>query len=814
MEPSKVKVPKGVDLNFKYLPAYAQYLFDNRLTDYSRALLKISRKIDLPLLRYFVGMTDDQLIAMGMERNGEMLKLFSQNKATEIIENSAKNWVVNSLPMIQRDQVIAEDIILVNFSRRKALRDLLHGYTQDVVLFGQIMEEVDRFTVVLDTILFNAFIHLQQEKINAINLSLKKRETELLEAQEIGQIGSFEWDLVGKNSLYTPQVYKIFEIEYTSSLQSFMDDVHPEDRESLTTAISKCLEGGVLDCEYRYVRSNKEKTLWCRGKVLLEDSKPVKMIGTIMDVTDRSRIIERLQQSEQLHQQAQALTHIGNWSWDVDQNSVKWSDEMYRIYGMEPQSEKITLERFLEFVHPEDKAKRMQEIQESLASLVVNEYVFKIIAANGSVKVLRGRGEVRIDKNKKPIALTGTCQDITKEFHLNQDLQEREVYLDQLLKNAPDAIIVIDEKSEIILWNPKTEAVFGWSYSEAIGKNLASMIIPVKYREAHKIGMQRLLKTGEAHLLNKTVEIEAINKKGEEFYVALTISQSQQSGRPIFIAFIRDITHERKIQTELSNKTSQLASLNKSLEQKNQELHRTNQELESFNFIASHDLQEPLRKIRIFSDRLLDVQKNNFDETSRSYLEKMHHAAGRMQKLIDDFLSFSKTISTPRNFEPTNLSALLDEIKIELAIPLEEKKAIIEATQLPVGEVIPFQFRQLMVNLISNSLKYSRQGVTPRIRITSSVVPGIQMKDQGASPDETYLAISFADNGIGFEQKYARKIFELFQRLHSMEKYSGTGIGLAICKKIVENHQGFITAHGVANVGATFTVYLPINQKP
>ena len=407
----------------------------------------------------------------------------------------------------------------------------------------------------------------------------------------------------------------------------------------------------------------------------------------------------------------------------------------------------------------------MEEIRASLASLVVNEYVFKIIAANGSVKVLRGRGEVHIDKNKKPIALTGTCQDITKEFHLNQNLQEREAYLDQLLKNAPDAVIVIDEKSEIILWNPKTEEVFGWSATEAIGKNLAGIIIPVKYREAHKMGMQRLLKTGEAHLLNKTVEIEALNKKGEEFYVALTISQSQQSGRPIFIAFIRDITHERKIQTELSNKTNQLASLNKSLEQKNQELHRTNQELESFNFIASHDLQEPLRKIRIFSDRLLDAQQNKFDETSRNYLEKMHHAAGRMQKLIDDFLSFSKTISTPRNFEPTNLSALLDEIKIELAIPLEEKKANIEATQLPVVEVIPFQFRQLMVNLISNSLKYSRQGVTPRILITSAVVSGSQMKEHGASPDETYLTLSFADNGIGFEQKYARKIFELFQRL-------------------------------------------------
>ncbi|MEJ0057262.1 MAG: ATP-binding protein [Bacteroidota bacterium] len=174
-----------------------------------------------------------------------------------------------------------------------------------------------------------------------------------------------------------------------------------------------------------------------------------------------------------------------------------------------------------------------------------------------------------------------------------------------------------------------------------------------------------------------------------------------------------------------------------------------------------------------------------------------------MQKLIDDFLSFSRTVAEPKTFELTDLNILLEEAKNDLAESIREKGVVIEISKLPSIEVIPFQFRQLMINLISNSIKYSREGIAPRIVIVAEILKRKDLHFKEASAD-TYVKISVTDNGIGFEQKYADKIFEMFQRLHSKESYSGTGIGLSICKKIVENHAGFIEAEGGVGPGVGF----------
>jgi signal transduction histidine kinase len=249
-----------------------------------------------------------------------------------------------------------------------------------------------------------------------------------------------------------------------------------------------------------------------------------------------------------------------------------------------------------------------------------------------------------------------------------------------------------------------------------------------------------------------------------------------------------------------------LASL--SLEQQNIELEASNKELLAFNYVASHDLQEPLRKIQTFVSRLSDKEYTNLSDSGKEFIDRINASVNRMRILIDDLLQYSRANKTEKVFEKVNLNDLLENAKFDLAQSIEEKNAIIQSEELPSMTVIPFQIQQLFINLIGNSLKYSKQNVVPKIKISSKKVVALEDEQIPKNTKDKFYKITFEDNGIGFEQEYAEKIFVLFNRLHNKNEYAGTGIGLAICKKIVENHKGFIFAEGKPNKGSIFTIYL------
>jgi len=241
----------------------------------------------------------------------------------------------------------------------------------------------------------------------------------------------------------------------------------------------------------------------------------------------------------------------------------------------------------------------------------------------------------------------------------------------------------------------------------------------------------------------------------------------------------------------------------------NADLEQMNAELTSFTYIASHDLQEPLRKIRTFSNLIIERDSNTLSETAKEYFVRITGAATRMQNLIEALLSYSRTSTLEVQYEMVDLNKLVDEVKNDLYEIIKEKNAIIESCNLPSLRVIPLQFHQLFLNIINNAVKYSKNNVSPYLRITTELVNGRDLVNIGCSEKYTYWKISFADNGIGFEQDYEHKIFELFQRLHGKSQYPGTGIGLAICKKIVLNHNGIIKAMGKPGEGSVFSVYIP-----
>ena len=283
-------------------------------------------------------------------------------------------------------------------------------------------------------------------------------------------------------------------------------------------------------------------------------------------------------------------------------------------------------------------------------------------------------------------------------------------------------------------------------------------------------------------------------------------------------------THSKELEEKVGQRTLELSAANallkfenKEKEKRAAELITVNKELQAFNYISSHDLQEPLRKIQTFASLILEKEANLLSEKGKEYFDRMQLSANRMQELIEDLLSYSRTNVADRKFVTTDLSVIVGEVTEELSELIKEKKAVIEIETLCDAEVIPFQIRQIMSNLLTNAIKFAKDDGAPHIKITA--VRGdsatfakeiVKLSSAKLLKEQEYCKITVSDNGIGFNPRYKDKIFEVFQRLHVKENYPGTGIGLAIVKKIVQNHNGVITAEGIPKEGSTFNIYLPV----
>jgi signal transduction histidine kinase len=258
-------------------------------------------------------------------------------------------------------------------------------------------------------------------------------------------------------------------------------------------------------------------------------------------------------------------------------------------------------------------------------------------------------------------------------------------------------------------------------------------------------------------------------------------------------------------------------SVQQELQLKIEALNRSNAELEQFAYVASHDLQEPLRKIRAFGDRLMLKQQARLDDDGRILLQKIQDSSGRMQVLIDDLLTFSRMVNKASDLSVTDLGAVIKEVLADLSEPIRTQQATIETADLPVVLGFPVQMRQLFQNLISNALKFTKPGQAPQVSITSAQVSGSSIPNlQGHKRQLDYHQIIVQDSGIGFEPEYAERIFVIFQRLNGRLEYPGTGIGLAICRRVVTNHHGYIVAESQLGQGAIFYIYLPVTnpEKP
>ena len=383
------------------------------------------------------------------------------------------------------------------------------------------------------------------------------------------------------------------------------------------------------------------------------------------DLTVLSETNEDLEIFKKLTEQAEVVSKSGTWIWYVEENSYHFSDNLYKLLGVEPNSFEPNLENLFGFIHEDDREGLGQEVNSMIKNEILPFVNYRIVQPNGTIKHFKAHAQL-IDNGFEDKQLLGVTMDVTDEFNNFKLIEER-----------------------------------------------------------------------------------------------------------------------------------------------NLELERNNKELSAFNYVASHDLQEPLRKIQTFISRIESKELVNLSEKGQFYIEKIKSSSSRMRMLIEDLLQYSRTNNSKNDFINTDVNLLLDQAKQELSDSMEDKHAEIVSDNLPTMEVVAFQIEQLFINLISNSIKYSREGVIPIIEITHEEILSNDVEFLQNSLFRYHHKITFSDNGIGFEQTYSKKIFDLFNRLHGKSEYSGTGIGLAICKKIVDNHHGVIIAEGKPGKGAIFKIYLP-----
>jgi signal transduction histidine kinase len=309
---------------------------------------------------------------------------------------------------------------------------------------------------------------------------------------------------------------------------------------------------------------------------------------------------------------------------------------------------------------------------------------------------------------------------------------------------------------------------------------------------------------------SESCEMEVLIKNindGAFYYHLLKATPVMQDGVIVrWVGTLTNIHHQKMLNETLEQKVTERT---KELLELNRQLEISNHDLQQFTFVASHDLKEPLRKIQLYSNMI--KERTQLEGRVENYFDKILNASDRMNTLINDLLSFG-SLSAPNLFALSDLNQIINDILVDLELSIEAKNAMVQVGKLPTLEVVPGLVRQLFQNIISNAIKFSKPGVAPRIHISADIIsePTVEAPP---TTDGTFCRIQISDNGIGFEEKYAQKIFTIFQRLNNRTEYEGTGIGLAIVKKIMDRHNGFISAKSNPGEGSTFYVIFPVQQE-
>ncbi|NII25875.1 PAS domain-containing protein [Pseudoflavitalea sp. X16] len=515
-------------------------------------------------------------------------------------------------------------------------------------------------------------------------------------------------------------------------------------------------------------------------------------------IVEESSHISKLQE---LFNDTEELLQFGTWQWDVATDKISWSEGMFRIMGYDRETApQLSDEFYLSHVHPSDAEELRHIRSNAIATKTPFEYTYRITTHQHQQRIINIKMKFVLDNQGEVVKGVAINRDVTEKTQMLHDLMHYKRVMGQKEEFLNVGNWELELATNKMTWSDGMFQLLGYGAQDKkheidLFEFYRLHMQPEEVKKANN-AIQEVLTTGETYVRQSTlITREGALKSVEVFGKVL----KDQQGKPAkILGTVRDVTRLKEYEQELEIKV--------------QALNRSNQELEEFAYVASHDLQEPLRKLTTFGERLKNKCADQLSEEGTQYLGRMMASAENMRILIDNLLEFSRVTRAQNLFERKDLNEIVQEVLQDHDFDGEDPKTEVLVQDLPSVEMIEPQIKQLFNNLLSNAFKFRRKDTVPMISIKSERLTKTEKDKLKLRNGNLYYKIMVTDNGIGFEETYREKIFQLFQRLHGKAEYPGSGLGLAICRKITDNHKGLIMASSTPGHGSTFSIILPETQ--
>ncbi len=702
----------------------------------------------------------------------------------EIFSKTGMSYLMKAYPYITNNNIV-DGIVLtfVDISLIKNLNEIING------VFDSSQNSIFAFNSVMDS----------EYAIRDFECVAANRTSELFWKKQMGQIIHHSLE-----QIFPAAIRKVLFKEFTKVVASggpVQFELNFENRffEAVAVKIKNGVAITFIDVTDKKVAEEKLRRNF---NELIRAREELKGLNTTLEtkIEERTRA---LSESEERFRLVSKATNDAIVDWRLVSNDTWYSDSFFKLFGYD-KKEADTRKYLTTQIHPDDKSRVQETIHQALNS-GVNQFAleYRFQKADGSYAVILDRSYVLHDEFGTPYRMLKSMLDITELRNAKQEVVKNIEQREFLAESIPLIVWTADPAGNVTFLNKNFENFTGYPIQKGHGQKWRKHVEPA-YLEKIEQAWKAALKKGN----DFEVEIKLNNVWGEyRWHLLKARAQIEDGHVAMWVGSLTDIDQQKRVsevmEQRVQERTDELKKLNRALQ-------RSNNDLQQFASIASHDLKEPIRKIQMYGNLLKNKYLQELDGAA-IFTDKIIHSASRMTKLVNDLLSYSK-IAEGSFFEQINLNTVINEILEDLELTISEKDARFAISHFPMIEAIPGLIRQLFQNLISNALKFSIPGVRPVISIRSSIIDSKNLNGK-EKKDGAFCRICVKDNGIGFDEAYKEKIFTLFQRLHGLEEYEGTGIGLALCKKIVEKHNGLIDANSKPNEGAEFVIVLPLRQE-